>query len=261
VAAGPTRRGVLRVAALMAVAGLIVARPWTGWGTRDLAYEDIPDLPPLRRLATQAAAPSGTATDALFLGLEAPDEPTRPANPLPTDSAGLCRLFDLPWADGAPVPVTYFTDIRCPSCRVLEGSLAGLARQEPDLFRLRTREFPIFGPRSEAAARAIRAAQGQSASETMRRQLRTRPAPTSPESIAALAVTLDLDPGALVDAWQGPAVAESLAEDRALARRLGLRGTPGLVVGRTVVEGVLPRATLLDLMRTERRDGPPAQCT
>ena len=67
VAAGPTRRGVLRVAALMAVAGLIVARPWTGWGTRDLAYEDIPDLPPLRRLATQAAAPSGTATDALFL--------------------------------------------------------------------------------------------------------------------------------------------------------------------------------------------------
>ena len=144
---------------------------------------------------------------------------------------------------------------------MLEGSLAGLARQEPDLFRLRTREFPIFGPRSEAAARAIRAAQGQSASETMRRQLRTRPAPTSPESIAALAVTLDLDPGALVDAWQGPAVAESLAEDRALARRLGLRGTPGLVVGRTVVEGVLPRATLLDLMRTERRDGPPAQCT
>jgi len=95
----------------------------------------------------------------------------------------------------------------------------------------------------------------------MRRQLRTRPAPTSPEGIAALAVTLDLDPGALVDAWQGPAVAESLAEDRALARRLGLRGTPGLVVGRTVVEGALPRGTLLVLMRAERRDGPPAQCT
>lgn len=259
-ASGPTRRGVLRVTALIAVAGLIVARPWTGWKTRDLAYQDIPDLPPLRRLVTQAASTSGTATDALFLGLEAPDAPSEPA-PLPTDAAGICRLFDLPWADGAPVPVTYFTDIRCPSCRVLEATLAGLAREEPDLFRVSIREFPVFGARSEAAARTIRAAQGQGASETVRDQLRTRPAPTSAEGIVALAETLDLDPSALVEAWLAPDVAESLAEDLALARRLGLRGTPGLVAGRTVVEGVQPRATLLDLLQAEDRDGPPAQCT
>jgi len=258
-AAGPTRRGVLRVTAMIAVAGLIVARPWTGWGTRDLAYADIPDLPPLRHLVTQAASTSGNATDALFLGLEAPDAPSEPA-PLPTNAAGICRLFDLPWAEGAPVPVTYFTDIRCPSCRVLEASLAGIAREEPDLFRLHIREFPIFGPRSEAAARAIRAAAGQGASETMRRQLRTRPAPTSAEAIDALGRTLDLDPDALVEAWQGADVADSLAEDLALGRRLGLRGTPGLVVGRTVVEGALPRATLLDLLRAEDQDGPPDHC-
>jgi protein-disulfide isomerase len=260
VAGGPTRRGILRVTALVAVAGLLVARPWTGWGMRDLDYEDIPHLPPLRRLATQAAASSGTATDALFLGLEAPDEPTRPA-PLRTEPEDLCRFFDLAWAEGAPVPVTYFTDIRCPSCRVLEASLAGLARSDPGLFRLHIREFPIFGPRSEAAARVIRAADGQGASEILRRQLRTRPAPTSAEGVVALGGTLDLDPEALVEAWESRTVADSLAEDLALARRLGLRGTPGLVVGRTVVEGALPRATLLDLMRAERRDGPPLQCS
>ena len=161
----------------------------------------------------------------------------RSLRPLPTDAAGICRLFDLPWAEGAPVPVTYFTDIRCPSCRVLEGSLAGLARQEPDLFRLRTRGIPhssARGPRPPPAPSAPR--RGRARPRPCAASFaRARPR-TSPEGIAALAVTLDLDPGALVDAWQGPAVAESLAED-APSRGVSVCAAPRVSWWETVVEG------------------------
>jgi protein-disulfide isomerase len=174
--------------------------------------------------------------------------------------ADICGALGLSWSADEPLPVTYFTDIRCPSCRQLEARLAALAADPATRMRLTTREFPVFGPRSEAAARAIVAAAPFGAAERFRARLRTRPAPADRPGLRALAGSLGVDPDAYLASWQDPATLARLAEDRALARLIGLPGTPGLVVGRTVTVGVQPRDTLRHLMRVESQDGPPAAC-
>jgi hypothetical protein len=249
-----TRRDLLRIGAILGVAAVVMARPWAR--APDLAFEDMPGLPPLRRFAGPGAVGGSDPGQALFAGLDLPSEDERAlADRL---RATICDTLGLGWEPGGPLPITYFTDIRCPSCRVLEASLANLAHEIP--FRLVTREFPVFGPRSEAAARAIVAAGSLGAGETARARLLLRPAPETAEAAAELAADLSLDPETYLAAWRSPDTTARLAEDRALARLLGLPGTPGLVIGRTIALGALPRATLARLMDAERAGGPPAAC-
>jgi predicted DsbA family dithiol-disulfide isomerase len=256
--AGTRRRDLVRIAALIGILGLVTARPWRRLVEPDLAFEAIPDLPPLRRLVSRAPRAGGPSGRAVLLGLEPPGAPSPAASPI--DPAGTCTALHLPWDADAPIPVSYFTDIACPVCRGLDRDLAALARSHPALFRLHMREFPVFGPGSEAAARAIRAADGQGGAETVRTHLLARPAPTTPEALRSMAIELGLDPEGLLQAWSAPQVIRSLARDRALAGRLGFLGTPGLVIGRTVVPGALPRDTLERLMMTEAEEGPPTTC-
>jgi predicted DsbA family dithiol-disulfide isomerase len=128
-------------------------------------------------------------------------------------------------------------------------------------FRLVTREFPVFGARSEAAARAIIAAASLGAGEAMRLHLRTRPLPQDADGLTRLASALDLDPAAFLSAWTAPETAARLTEDRALARLLGLPGTPGLVLGRTLVIGNRPPDLLARVLDRELQDGPPPACS
>lgn len=248
-----TRRDLLRIGAILGILALVTARPWAR--APDLAFEGMPGLPPLRRLVPAGTA-GGTATGAVLAGLDAPPE----AEIALTERlrTTLCATLGLTWVPDGALPVTYFTDIRCPSCRILEGSLAALSAEIP--LRLTTREFPVFGPRSEAAARAIVAAGALGAAEPARARLLLRPAPDSAGAAARFASDLGLDAQAYLAAWQSPATTARLAEDRALARLLGLPGTPGLVLGRTVALGALPRATLARLTEIEHAEGPPAAC-
>jgi protein-disulfide isomerase len=258
-----TRRDVLRIGVILTLAGLVMARPWQGLRAPDLAFEDIADLPPLRRLAGPGQQFSGgSAGDAVLVGLEppgarAPDTDMDPARL----RREICRRLDLSWPPGGPVPVTYFTDINCPVCRQLEADLRDLSedRDEP-AFRLAIREYPVFGPRSEAAARVIRAAAGQGRAEAVRRHLLTRPAPETEAAVAALAAALTLDGEGLLAAWKSPEAARSLREDRALAGLLAIPGTPGLVVGRTVIVGAPGRARLAALLAAEAGAGTPEAC-
>ncbi len=259
--AGTTRRDLLRIGALLGMAGLVMARPWRGLRRPELDFEPMPDLPPLRRLSRSGEASGGSPARAVFAGLGEAAEPTASERGAERRlRADICGAFGLSWGADEPLPVTYFTDIRCPSCRRLEASLSALAADGPTRMLLTTREFPVFGPRSEAAARAIVAAAALGAAERFRARLRARPAPADRQGVRGLARSLDVDPDAYLEAWLSPTTAARLAEDRALARLIGLPGTPGLVVGRTVTVGVPPRDTLRHLMRVERRDGPPDAC-
>jgi predicted DsbA family dithiol-disulfide isomerase len=259
--AGSTRRDLLRIGAVIGIVALVTARPWASGRGRDgdWTFEYIPDLPPLRRLVSDQTSATGSAREAVFVGLPPPDASTGPA-PETLDAATVCDLLGLPWPEGAPIPVTYFTDIACTICRALERDLAALSEAYPGLFRRVTREYPILGPRSVAAARVIRAAEAQGAAEVVRKHLQTRPAPESRTALAAMAGTLGLDATDLRAAWESDRVTDTLARDHALARRLGFAGTPGLVIGRTVLTGALPRASLLRLMQTEAAEDPPQAC-
>ncbi|MDG4648861.1 DsbA family protein [Roseibacterium sp. SDUM158017] len=256
-----TRRDLLRIGVVLGAAALVMARPWQRLADPGLAFEEMPRLAPLRRLVADGAPGGGSATQAVFAGLDGGGEVSAAERSARRRiEEDLCAELRLPWRSEGALPVTYFTDIRCPSCRVLEGTLASLRRDESISIDIATREFPVFGPRSEAAARAVVAADAQGAADAARAHLRTRPAPMDIEGAAALARALELDPARYAADWAGSGVATRLAGDRALARLLGLPGTPGLVVGRTVVVGTRSRDTLHRLIEAERKEGPPASC-
>jgi len=144
---------------------------------------------------------------------------------------------------GAPtgkITVVEFFDYRCPYCKAAEPELQKLLAANPDV-RLVLKEFPILDAEdqshiSEDAARGALAAlpQGRYA-----------------QVHEALLAEHHLDEAAIRDVLSrngvdltkdqalsgGKPITDQLAENHALARDLGVDGTPAFVVGDTVISG------------------------
>ncbi len=228
-----SRRKVLKGVLFLGAAWAIVARPWTWVMAPDLTYQEIEGLAPFRSLATGGeVSGGGDPSAAIFAGLN-----DRAATDPVLEQSLRDSLTEVLWGDWdgtGPVPVTYFTDINCPICRVLERRLAVL-----DGIALTTREYPIFGETSEQAARAILAAGRQGAAEAMRHRLQRAPMAATDAIVEGAARSLSLDLDQFAADLAGPQVAARLAEDRALAGIFQLPGTPALVVGRTRIVGLV----------------------
>ncbi|ABD55087.1 DsbA family protein [Jannaschia sp. CCS1] len=229
-----------------------MARPWSWGRADDITTEPLEGLAPFRRLLngqTVSGGGSGT-TDTILLGLDAPD-PVDPA----LDArlrADLTQVLWGDWGGRSPVPVTYFTDIRCPICRPLEARLRAI-----EGIALTTREFPVFGEVSELAARAIVTAQQQGLGERMRLRLQRSAFALGREGVFQVAEGAGVDTVQFAADFDGPQVTARLAEDRALARIFRLPGTPGLIVARTRVIGAPSDATLQALIAEEAGLGRP----
>jgi predicted DsbA family dithiol-disulfide isomerase len=255
--AGSSRRGLLRLIGFGAFAALVVLRPWDRWRQPEIVFEPIDGLPPFRRLSGSGTVSGGAAVDPMFVGLEAGSPPEGEAEVMAEVRQTLCARTLGEWQPGGPVPVTYFTDLRCPNCITVERHLDAILSGSAPAIQLTTREFPVFGPASEEAARAILAAGRQDRAEAMRARLR-RSAP--PRSVAAWldhASALGLDPVRFRVDFESADIARQLAEDRAAARLLGVPGTPALLIGRTLVIGVQPEEFLRALIAREAEEGPP----
>lgn len=255
--AGPNRRGLLRVLGFAAFAALVVLRPWDRWRQPEILFEPIDGLPPFRRLSGSGTLSGGAAVDPMFVGLEAGSRPEGEAELTAEVRQTLCARTLGAWQPTGPVPVTYFTDLRCPNCITVERHLDAILSASTPAIQMTTREFPVFGPASEEAARAILAAGRQDGAEAMRARLR-RSAP--PRSLAAWldhASALGLDPVRFRLDFESADVARRLIEDRAMARLLGVPGTPGLLIGRTLVIGVQSEAFLRALIAREAEERPP----
>jgi len=157
----------------------------------------------------------------------------------------------------APGDVTLveFFDYNCGYCRRALPDLLALMKADPKL-RIVLKELPVLGPGSAEAARIAIAVRMQDPSgakylEFHQRMLRGGPA-DKPRALAA-ASALGLDMARLeIDAASDEASA-TLAESLALARSLGIRGTPSYVVGDAVVAGAVGYAELKLKIEAQRR--------
>lgn len=256
-----TRRTLLRLGVVLGGAAVIMARPWSNFGSEPLEFEPISRIAPLRRLTSAPGGVAGSvsgggAGQAILFGLDDPLPAVDPATAERVASAFGTLLWG-DWQDGGPVPITYFTDIRCPICSVLERRLGALGANGATASRLTTREFPLLGEGSTVAARAILAAGAQGAAEQMRARLKRSPVVITQAALAQIVEGMALDRAAFEAALVSAEITARLDEDIALARHLGLPGTPGLVVGRTRIIGLLSDAALADLTALEAAEGPP----
>ncbi len=144
------------------------------------------------------------------------------------------------------VTLVEFIDYRCGYCKQVSASITALLRSDQGL-RVLVKHLPVLGPESIDAARlAISAGQGQAA-QALHAALMAAPS-LDADSLRALAqpqgrsaVTLDK-----------AAANRALGEVRQLADRLGIQGTPALVIGETLIRGAVDLAQLETLVRSTR---------
>lgn len=135
-----------------------------------------------------------------------------------------------------------FTDYACGFCRQSVSDIKALTSDHPDL-RVVIRELPILSPASERAARAALAAarQGRYAAFHDAMFAGDKPAPAS---IAAASDAAGVDKAAAVGVANSPTVTAELAGNVALARELGISGTPAWVIGDRLLIGAVGRDML-----------------
>lgn len=138
----------------------------------------------------------------------------------------------------AKITVTQFFDYRCPYCKVAGGRIQGFIDKHPNA-RFVFKEFPILSEASDKAARLALAADRQGKYLPVHVGFLAAPNLTEPlmdDILRKAGVDLVR---AKADA-QSPAVDRQIVEAQALARTLGVNGTPAFIVGDTLSNGWAP---------------------
>ncbi|MCT8160299.1 DsbA family protein [Pseudoruegeria sp. SHC-113] len=155
------------------------------------------------------------------------------------------------WVGGNPegdVTLVEFMDYRCGYCKKAFEEVEALVESDGNI-RFVLKEFPILGEESELAARfAIATLQlaGPDAYKSVHDQLMTMRGQVSEGNLAKIGVKAGIeDVQAVLDHMSNDDVTAVIAENRALAARLNISGTPGFVMGDVMLRGYLP----LDAMR------------
>ncbi|MEM9754858.1 MAG: DsbA family protein [Pseudomonadota bacterium] len=235
-----------------AFVALAAWRSWSRGRAPEASFRPVAGMPGFRALDTAAGSvsrPSGAG--AALIGL-APPEPPDPRIAADIQANPCLALYG-----SAPQPaLAYFTDIRCPICRVQESDLADLSQARPDLTQV-THEYPVFGASSEFAARALVAADPDLRPRLRVRLQRLSAVVLNAAILEGVIAGLGADPSPVLAAMDTAAVTETLARSAALARAFGFAGTPALVVGGTAVLGRIDLPTLTRIAELETaRPGP-----
>ena len=148
------------------------------------------------------------------------------------------------------ITVVEFFDYQCGYCKRALGTMEALLKNDANV-RIVWKEFPILGPVSTIAARAAMAADRQDGYLPLHIALMREPKLTE-EKIFEIAREAGLDIAKLHDDMEDPAIDAYLEETRALARGLGIDGTPAFVVGDTLIPGVMNTAQMKNLLAGAR---------
>jgi len=148
------------------------------------------------------------------------------------------------------VTLVEFFDYQCQYCRRVVPSLRALLAEDQDL-KVVFKEFPILGEASVTAARAALAAREQDRYLPFHFALMSA-RDLSLGSIMALAESVGLDTERLAGDMQSPAIETHLQANLALARELGIEGTPAFVIGDELIPGAVDKTRLAQLIEEAR---------
>ncbi|MCB1340241.1 MAG: DsbA family protein [Pseudooceanicola sp.] len=231
-----SRRGLL-IGGALALAWVIGAPRLIRLTQPEFAFEDVPGLPGFRSLGL-GRGPGNIAL--LGIGDTVPEPPRDPC----------AAIFG---AGDGRLPVAVFTDYFCGYCPAVSDLVRRLDRE--GVIRAVWREWPVLGPRSEALARVALAAAEQGGHDAVHAHLMRAGLRPGPAALAELAARFNLDANRLQRAAASPAVSERIATTRTLAKQLGLPGTPGIAIGRTLTAGAITEDRLRRLVALEAERG------
>lgn len=145
--------------------------------------------------------------------------------------------------------VVEFIDYRCGYCRKAHAEVAELVRSDGNI-RYIVKEFPILGDESVIAARFAIAALQVTGPEAYAKInagfYESFRGDVTEDTLTAFATGLGLDPAPILAAMNAPEVTKVIEQNRLLAQRLQISGTPTFVIGDQMLRGYAP----LEAMRS-----------
>ena len=171
----------------------------------------------------------------------------------------LAALAFLEMSEGDPVlgnpdgslVIYEFSDYNCGYCKRVFGPIQEVLAEDDDI-RVVIKEFPILSQSSLVAAQAAIATQKQGVFPQYHATMMTNPGAISMDTILAAA----RDAGADVDRLQRDMGSDETAavinRTRMSAEQLKISGTPGLIIGSTIIPGAISGEELRRLIAEER---------
>jgi protein-disulfide isomerase len=153
--------------------------------------------------------------------------------------------------------IVMYTDYQCPYCRKAHLALQQLLAEDKKV-RVLYRDWPIFGPASEQAARLAIASKWQGRHAEFHDALMRTPGKLSDETIRAAAKKARVDwPRLQQDLTAHGSEIEALLErNNTQAEALGLDGTPGFIIGNTFAPGGVDLAGFREMIKEARAEKP-----
>jgi protein-disulfide isomerase len=149
------------------------------------------------------------------------------------------------------ITVVAFSDYQCGYCKRMIGPVMQLLKQDPNV-RWVMKEFPILGPASVTAASASIAADKQGFYREFHIALMKYRGRLSDDVVFQTALEVGLDLDTLKVDMASPETEKTIRDATALARTLGINGTPAFVIGREVLPGAVSLDTLVEQIAAAR---------
>jgi protein-disulfide isomerase len=150
------------------------------------------------------------------------------------------------------VTIVEFFDYRCGYCKQVEPALDALLREDRGL-RIIYKELPILGKDSLYATRVALAARKQEKYEKFHAVMMAAKGQIDERTILDVAAAAGLDIDQVKADLQVPEIDDAIERNLALAQTLGIRGTPGFVIGDEIVFGAIDIATMRQKIAAARR--------
>lgn len=145
------------------------------------------------------------------------------------------------------VTLVEFFDYRCGYCKRVAAAVTQL-QQDDVRVKVVYKDLPILGEASEFAAKAALASKAQGKHQVFHEALLAANGDITKDSILSIAREVGLDAKRLETDMANPEWQMVIDRNRALARDLGINGTPGFIVGTELVPGALELNGLKDLI-------------
>jgi protein-disulfide isomerase len=136
------------------------------------------------------------------------------------------------------ITLVEFYDYRCGFCRKAASAVTELQKEDHRV-RVVYKDFPILGEPSVLAAKAALASRAQGKHQAFHEALLASHADMTKNEILKIAASVGLDARRLEADMANPKWQAAIDKNRALARELGISGTPGFIVGNELVAGWL----------------------
>jgi protein-disulfide isomerase len=149
------------------------------------------------------------------------------------------------------VTIVEFFDYHCGYCKRTFGPLMNAVHDDGKI-KLILKEFPILGPDSVIASHAALAAEKQGKYFEMHQALYRNKGDLDEQRIMEIAKEVGLDTSKLRRDMADPEIAKTIARNEKLADALGVKGTPGFIIGGKMHPGALDAEELAAVVKEAR---------